>query len=277
MDVKGIENGENFKTVIVKAIEESTVFLYFSSKNSNGSPWTAKEVGIAVARKKPIIPIWLDNSPFNKDVEFDLVNLDVVDCTDDDKQQLAMGKLIHSIQKRCQCALSEETVIAEHYEQKKQRKRKRLLFSFMVLLLLGGGGLYTFSYITDKSEEKAKSVYAEGLIERADSLFEIESERCFYDGGVKCFDSVSSSQLVYIKCLYDSVSVLFPLNESVSLSMKIREVQDMIDSAYMYYEERYNICVQSKREYTAQVCKRELLELKSSVSLEALKGEDWCK
>ena len=80
-DEEGIENGEDFKTIIVKAIEDSTIFLFFSSKDSNISIWTAKEIGIAVARNKHIIPIKLDNSNYNKAVEFDLVNLDFVDFT----------------------------------------------------------------------------------------------------------------------------------------------------------------------------------------------------
>ena len=32
IDENGIENGENFKSIIVRAIEDSSVFLYFSSK-----------------------------------------------------------------------------------------------------------------------------------------------------------------------------------------------------------------------------------------------------
>ena len=49
LDNHGISNGEEFKSVIVKAIEESAVFIFISSQSSNESQWTAKEIGIAVA------------------------------------------------------------------------------------------------------------------------------------------------------------------------------------------------------------------------------------
>ena len=46
IDTSGIESGEQFKHKIVDAIEGCEVFLYFASKESNCSPWTAKERGI---------------------------------------------------------------------------------------------------------------------------------------------------------------------------------------------------------------------------------------
>lgn len=79
IDRDGIESGDAFKKLILRAIKESQVVLFFSSEHSNQSDWTAKEIGIAVKYKKHIIPIKLDNSNFNEDVEFDLVNLDFVD------------------------------------------------------------------------------------------------------------------------------------------------------------------------------------------------------
>lgn len=78
-DKTGVYSGSRFKSVLVQAIEESEVFLFFSSKGANASSWTAKEIAIAVNRQKTIIPIKLDNTRYNKEVEFDLINLDFVD------------------------------------------------------------------------------------------------------------------------------------------------------------------------------------------------------
>lgn len=39
IDKDGIESGDAFKSVIVRAIKHSDVFLFFSSKASNESPW----------------------------------------------------------------------------------------------------------------------------------------------------------------------------------------------------------------------------------------------
>lgn len=80
-DRNGIESGEDFKRVIVRAIENCKVVLFFSSRHSNVSEWTAKEIGVAVYEEKHIIPILLDHSKYNPAVKFDLINLDFLDFT----------------------------------------------------------------------------------------------------------------------------------------------------------------------------------------------------
>ena len=100
IDRDGIESGDAFKRVIVKAIKESALFLFFSSEPSNTSPWTTKEVGIAVNYQKPIIPIKLDKSLYNEDVEFDLVNLDYIDYSIPAMQQPMMEKLVRTIKSK---------------------------------------------------------------------------------------------------------------------------------------------------------------------------------
>lgn len=102
LDNQGISNGEEFKSVIVKAIEESAVFIFISSKSSNESQWTAKEIGIAVARNKHIIPLKLDNSPYNKAVEFDLINVDFVDYSSKTAKENATPKLMATIKAKSQ-------------------------------------------------------------------------------------------------------------------------------------------------------------------------------
>lgn len=102
LDNHGISNGEEFKSVIVKAIEESAVFIFISSKSSNESQWTAKEIGIAVARNKHIIPLKLDNSPYNKSVEFDLINVDFVDYSNKTAKENATSKLMATIKSKSQ-------------------------------------------------------------------------------------------------------------------------------------------------------------------------------
>ena len=71
MDKDGIESGDAFKTVIVSAIDNSGVFLFLSSIFSNSSEWTVKEVNLAIYKKKPIIPIRLDETEYNPSILFD--------------------------------------------------------------------------------------------------------------------------------------------------------------------------------------------------------------
>lgn len=97
VDKDGIESGDAFKSVIVRAIKNSDVFLFFSSKDSNESPWTVKEVNTAVHLKKTIIPVRLDDTDYNDSVLFDLGGLDFVDLVNEEKRIVALDKLINTL------------------------------------------------------------------------------------------------------------------------------------------------------------------------------------
>ena len=97
IDRTGIYSGDKFKSVLVQAIEDSHVFMFFSSKASNASAWTAKETAIAIDRNKHIIPIKLDDSHYNKDVEFDLINLDFVNFSNKESHFEEFEKLKTSL------------------------------------------------------------------------------------------------------------------------------------------------------------------------------------
>ena len=97
IDRDGIESGDAFKSVIVKAIKKSKLFLFFSSKTANDSPWTIKEVNMAVHLKKTIIPVKLDETEYNDSLLFDLVGLDYVSYYENPNQGLI--ELLRSIKK----------------------------------------------------------------------------------------------------------------------------------------------------------------------------------
>jgi formylglycine-generating enzyme required for sulfatase activity len=87
IDRDGIESGDAFKAVIVKAIKNSKIFMFFSSKSANTSPWTVKEVNMAVYLKKTIIPVKLDDSDYDDSIMFDLVGVDYVEYKNDSTLQ----------------------------------------------------------------------------------------------------------------------------------------------------------------------------------------------
>lgn len=99
MDVDGIESGDAFKKKIVQAIDDCSVFIFFSSVHSNESTWTKKEIGVACHKQKRIIPVKLDNSPYCNEILFDFVNLDYIDCTSSKLIENNMGRLIHNLKK----------------------------------------------------------------------------------------------------------------------------------------------------------------------------------
>ena len=137
LDKNGISNGEQFKSVIVKAIEESAVFVFCSTVNSNASDWTAKEIGIAVARGKHIIPVKFDSSPYNKSVEFDLVNIDFVNCVSKSEKDKAMPKLIATIQEKSAVAGKETGLNTQPiYPQKRSLKRIYILCTAIAISVI---------------------------------------------------------------------------------------------------------------------------------------------
>lgn len=100
IDKEGIESGDAFKAVIVKAIKNAEVFLFFSSIAANKSPWTVKEVNVAVYLKKVIIPVKLDNSEYDDSVLLDLAGLDFIDFTDETRHNYAVSKLDKALKKK---------------------------------------------------------------------------------------------------------------------------------------------------------------------------------
>lgn len=101
IDKTGIESGDAFKRVIVNAIEATDVVLFFSSEASNQSSWTTKEISVALYENKPIIPIKLDNSKYNTEIKFDLINLDYVDLTDGKITDFQYQRLLKALRTKC--------------------------------------------------------------------------------------------------------------------------------------------------------------------------------
>ena len=98
MDIDGIESGDVFKRVIVRAINASKVVLFFSSASSNSSEWTVKEINIAVQLKKQIIPIRIDDAQYDESILFDLSGLDFVDCR---SESPFIDRILKAVEKKC--------------------------------------------------------------------------------------------------------------------------------------------------------------------------------
>lgn len=95
IDKDGVESGDAFKSVIVNAIKNSPIFLFFSSRNSNNSPWTVKEVNTAVYLKKFILPVKLDDAAYDDSILFDLGGLSFIDYYKN--PETGMTELIKSV------------------------------------------------------------------------------------------------------------------------------------------------------------------------------------
>lgn len=81
IDIDGIYSGDDFKEIIGRAIKETELVMFVSSINSNSSKNVAKEIGLADKYGKTIIPVRLDNSPYNPKVDYDLNSIDCIDIS----------------------------------------------------------------------------------------------------------------------------------------------------------------------------------------------------
>lgn len=69
VDREGKYIGENYLKEIVKGIDNSEMMLFVSSKNSNNSYYALKEVCYAADNKMKILPLLLDDTPFNEEIK----------------------------------------------------------------------------------------------------------------------------------------------------------------------------------------------------------------
>lgn len=67
-----IQPGEHYATKIPAAILDAKFFLVLVSENSRDSNHVGNEVNLAVSRKKPIIAVHLDKTPFSDALEYHL-------------------------------------------------------------------------------------------------------------------------------------------------------------------------------------------------------------
>ena len=78
-DEAGIYSGDEFVGIITEAIQNSEVFLFVSSVNSNKSDWTNHEIAVAKLLKKKTIPFKVDNAIYNTSILMYLAPLDFID------------------------------------------------------------------------------------------------------------------------------------------------------------------------------------------------------
>lgn len=79
--LKDVSGGQNFKNEIMAAIENSNVLVVFLSKDSIESTEVPKEVGLALAKEKTVIPFKLDEISNLGNLAYDLTNTDYIDAT----------------------------------------------------------------------------------------------------------------------------------------------------------------------------------------------------
>ncbi len=84
IDTNTIYSGQDFADAIIQGIENSSLFLFISSENSNQSQWIKREVYQAFEANKTILPIQIDKSDFSRSLLFlkSFIPLDLIGITE---------------------------------------------------------------------------------------------------------------------------------------------------------------------------------------------------
>lgn len=79
IDREGLEAGVTYAEKIAKNIKDCEVFLFVSTKNSNASEWTLREISSAISFGKKIIPVRIDHSEYAEPVALYLSSVQYID------------------------------------------------------------------------------------------------------------------------------------------------------------------------------------------------------
>lgn len=122
-DKTGIYSGHNFVDKIVTNIELSRTFLFLSTENANASDWTCKEIASAAEFGKPIIPVRLDNTPYNRRVLFRIADLDYISCYLNPEKGL--DEMVDAIKQHLQEQVERERRQREELERRQAEMQRR--------------------------------------------------------------------------------------------------------------------------------------------------------
>ena len=79
LDREQLAGGDTYAARISRNIRECDVFLFLSTEAANASEWTLREISTAAQLGKRIIPVRLDNSPYDDAVSLYLSSVQYVD------------------------------------------------------------------------------------------------------------------------------------------------------------------------------------------------------
>ncbi len=97
IDSNGVCSGDRFEEKICKAIQDSSVVLFFSSKDSNQSIWVEREISYASDNDKRIIPIKLDDARYANAISLRLAGIDYVDCRNENDFDNAIKSVLTTL------------------------------------------------------------------------------------------------------------------------------------------------------------------------------------
>lgn len=122
IDREGKYKGESYILKIQQALSTSEMVLFISSANSNCSKWVVREIFEADNRNMKIIPLLLDNTPFNSKISLIFNGIDRIEYFNNN--QKGLNDLIGSIDNHLQEIKTQERIIAEEKAAEEKKKQE---------------------------------------------------------------------------------------------------------------------------------------------------------
>lgn len=121
IDREGIEAGHAWAKIIGSAINDSDVVLLLASEHSLMSDNVYNEIGLAIAKKKRIIPVLLDDLPPTYPLEYHIHSLNFVSCPRKSIPE-HLGALVERVQRALGLEAKVDRAVAESATQPNQAK-----------------------------------------------------------------------------------------------------------------------------------------------------------
>ena len=184
IDMKGIEGGDEFEEVIIKAIDECQIVLFMLSDSSLKSKWTKREVYYAEDEGKRIVPVLIDGDKLRGWFKFHFGNVDYIDIRSEEQTQ----KLIHDL--RDWLGVEEERKAEEEAKKKLEEEARQK----------------AEEEAKQKAEEEAKRKAEEEHQKKLEALENIIFERIEEDGK---YGFADESGKVVIPCKWREAALFF--------------------------------------------------------------------
>ena len=96
LDREQLAGGETYAARIARNIKDCDVFLFLSTEAANASEWTRREIGTAVSEGKRILPVRLDNSPYDDAVNLYLSSIQYIDAKELGRKE-ALRRIVEQV------------------------------------------------------------------------------------------------------------------------------------------------------------------------------------
>lgn len=215
IDLEGIESGEQFENVIIKAIDECKVVLFMLSDSSLKSEWTKREVYYAEGEGKRIVPVLVKGDKLRGWFKFHFSNVDFIDIRSGEQKEKLIRNLKAWLDKRAKKTMRKATEEPQQHPEEQAKFQPTQCYSTETSPVL----IFT-STLRKKESSRFRLIadveifneHIQTLYKTTCDLYDLKEEReddhdvLIIDKGNGCFDRIRANSIE----LNLSKSMVFP-------------------------------------------------------------------